>query len=66
LELRTRIIAAIMLNIELSEMELNRLTENNPHIKKVIENLCWFGKFLLLWLKNKKEIYLIYLILIII
>jgi len=55
-----------MLNIELSEMELNRLTENNPHIKKVIENLCWFGKFLLLWLKNKKEIYLIYLILIII
>lgn len=44
LELKTRIITAIMLNLDLSEIELNRLTENNPHIKKVIENLYWFGK----------------------
>lgn len=44
LEIKTRIITAIMLNLDLSEMELNRLTENNPQIKKVIENLFWFGK----------------------
>lgn len=44
LQIKTRIITTIMLNLDLSEMELNRLTENNPHIKKVIDNLIWFGK----------------------
>ena len=42
-EIKTRIIATIMLNLDLSEMELNRLTENNQNIKKVIEKLFWFG-----------------------
>jgi hypothetical protein len=46
LEIKTRIITAIMLNLDISEMELNRLTENNPQIKKVIDNLNWFGNHL--------------------
>jgi len=42
-EVKTRIIATIMLNLDLSDMELNRLTDNNQETKKVIKNLFWFG-----------------------
>ena len=41
-----------MLNLDLSDMELNRLTENNPHIKKVIENLVWFGNIFFIHFSN--------------
>ena len=44
MDLKTRILLAIIININLTESELNRLSENNTHIKKIIENLSWFGK----------------------
>jgi len=57
LDIKTRIIATIMLNLDLSEMELNRLVENNPHIKRVIDNLIWFGNFYTYWKNLNKRDY---------
>jgi hypothetical protein len=46
IDIKTRIVATIMLNLDLSESELNRLIENNQNIKKIIDNLTWFGIYL--------------------
>lgn len=47
LDIRTRIILMILINLDLKENELNRLVDGDPNIKKAVDNLTWFGIFLL-------------------
>lgn len=37
----------ILINLDLKENELNRLVDGDPNIKKAVDNLTWFGIFLL-------------------
>lgn len=45
LDIRTRIVLTILINLDLKENELNRLTDGNPHIKKAVDSLVWFGNY---------------------
>ena len=44
LEIRARIALTIIINLDLTENEFNKLSENNNYIKKLVENLSYFGK----------------------
>ena len=47
LEIKARIILAIIINLDLTENEFNKLSENNIYIKKLLDNLTYFGKLIL-------------------
>lgn len=44
LEIRARIALTIIINLDLTENEFNKLSENNNYIKKLVDNLSYFGK----------------------
>jgi hypothetical protein len=44
LEIKARIVLAIIINLDLTENEFNKLSENNNYIKKLLDNLSYFGK----------------------
>jgi hypothetical protein len=53
IETRARIALAIIINLDLQENEFNKLCENNNYIKKLVDNLSYFGKKILIKIKNK-------------